>query len=80
MQLQGDPISVLLYIFFGMVLSLLGVSFFIILEKSGYKGPSKVFAEKFKRKISQHPEMQGTKIEDELLFVRLEDVDLKKNE
>ncbi len=61
-------ISILLVILVGMAISLVVLSWFIISESAGYKGPSKVISEKYKRSFNQHPEMRGVQEIDDLLI------------
>ncbi len=57
-----------------MLLSLLALSWLIVHETSGYKGPSKVYAEKYKRDAMQHPEMREVSPDEKLLIVNLSKV------
>ncbi len=71
MMQAPTPISLLVFVFLGMVASLAALSLMIIREKSGYKGPSKVIAERYKKSVMRHPEMSGVKDARKLLVVDL---------
>ena len=62
------PLKIFLILFFGMTLSLIVLAWLIVSENFGYKGPSKVFSEKFKRSIMRHPEMRDVNPDEELFF------------
>ncbi len=76
---QPIPISILLYILIGMVFSLLTLSWMIVQEVSGYKGPSKVLSEQYKRSAQQHPEMREANDSQELLIFDANKFRINKN-
>ncbi len=64
----------LLGILIGLVIALVISSFLIITESAGYKGPSKVWIEKYKRSFKQHPEMRHVEKHETLLTFNPEDL------
>ena len=67
------PSSILILVTFlmGMLLSLLAVGWLILSEKSGYKGPSKVLSEQYKRSVMRHPEVREIQPGEPLLVADL---------
>ena len=80
MDMDFAPISILVLLLVGMLLSLFVLGWLIVREASGFKGPSKVFLEKYRRSMREHPEMRGVKPDEKLLVadlsqLTLEDID-----